>query len=135
MELSLGGAVTKLDTELRVAYGWMSVATENGEPVLDKHGHMIAIENLQDVVWKFMDTERVSATMHSRDESGAPIRTGKFVDSIVITKDLATAMGMDSGREGWFVGIKIDDDATWERVKSGELAMFSIGAFGRERDA
>ena len=43
---------------------------------------------------------------------------------------LFRSMGMDDGRHGWFVGMKIHDEETWQKIKSGELSMFSIGGKG-----
>ena len=40
------------------------------------------------------------------------------------------ALGVDLGKVGWFIGLKIEDDGVWKRVKSGELAAFSFGGRG-----
>lgn len=28
---------------------------------------------------------------------------------------------------GWWIGFRVTDDDVWEKVKSGEYSMFSIG--------
>ncbi len=39
----------------------------------------------------------------------------------------ASAMPADALPEGaWWGGFRVDDDEVWERIKSGELRMFSI---------
>ena len=44
-----------------------------------------------------------------------------------ITKEIGESLGIQSDREGWVVAFKVYDDDVWARVKSGELAAFSIG--------
>lgn len=133
LDLEFGFRLDKsrlLDNDERLVYGWMSVTVDKGEPVIDRVGDIILTENLKAVVHKYMDESRATATMHRRDPTGAPVRTGRIQDSIVITGEVAKALGMDGQREGWYVSIKVEDDETWDRVKRGELRAFSIGARG-----
>jgi hypothetical protein len=126
-----GPSFSKLDEDQRVVYGWSSVTVDKGRPVVDQQGDIITTEDLQKAVWEFMDSDRVSATMHGRDEAGRPVRTGRVVDSFVITRDVAKALGMSPDREGWLVGVKIDDPEVWAGIKSGVYTMFSIGGMGQ----
>lgn len=130
-DFTLSGDIAKTDDELRVVWGWSSVTVDKGRPVVDLQGDIIDTADLQKAVWDFMDSDRVSAVMHGRDADGQPVRTGRVVDSIVITSDLAKALGMDPSREGWLVGVKIEDDAVWKGIKDGTYTMFSIGGSGR----
>lgn len=116
--------IFKLDEEKRLVWGWASVVTEGGESVVDRQGDVIEVDELQRAVHKFMTDYRVGGNMH--DELGI----GTVVESIVLTKQVQDALGIDLGREGWFVGLKVDNDAVWKRVKSGELRAFSIGGSG-----
>ena len=52
---------------------------------------------------------------------------GGIVASIVFTEDLQKQLGIDLGKVGWFGTYKVTDDEVWEKVKSGDLPMFSIG--------
>jgi hypothetical protein len=54
---------------------------------------------------------------------------GDVVQSIVFTKEVYKMLGLQEGKIGWFIKMKINDDATWERVKSGELKAFSVGGY------
>jgi Putative phage serine protease XkdF len=126
-DFTLSGNITKLDNDQRVCWGWSSVTVDKGKPVVDLQGDIIETDDLQKAVWEFMSSDRVSATMHGRDASGKPVRTGTVVDSIVITADLGKALGLEPGREGWFVGVKVDDPEVWAGVKDGTYSMFSIG--------
>jgi hypothetical protein len=119
--------VQKFDDEQRLVWGWALVSVEKGQPVTDRQGDVVDTGELQKTVHKFMD-DRTGKAMHKGH------RVGTVVDSIVFTKELQDALGVDLGREGWFVGMHVPDDATWMRVKKGELKAFSIGGEGERHD-
>jgi hypothetical protein len=107
----------------RIVYGWASVATERGTPVIDREGDVMELSVLQKGVHAFMQS-RALGVMHN------DVGLGEVVDSIVLTADVQKALGVDLRREGWFVGVHVTDDATWARVQSGELRAFSLGGVG-----
>lgn len=115
----------KVDLEKRMVWGWASVVTEKGAPVIDRQGDVIEVDELQQAVHKFMDTSRVGGLMHRHFDG-----IGTVVESLVFTNELQKAMGIDLGREGWFVGVRVDHDPTWAAVKSGKLRSFSLGGSG-----
>lgn len=108
----------------RMVWGWASVSTVNGELYTDAQGDQLPTHELQKAAHKFMSEARIGKVMHTGRKKGA------IVDSIVFTKELQDALGIDLGTEGWFVGYHVEDDDTWARVKKGELASFSIGGVG-----
>lgn len=115
------GEILKVDEEQRIIYGWASVVTEKGEPVIDRQGDVIEPDTLVKAVNEFMEHVRVGKTMHEGEE------TGKVIHSLPITKEICDALGIQTDREGWVVAYKVYDDNVWGRVKSGELRAFSIG--------
>jgi hypothetical protein len=117
----LEGKILKADDEQRMVYGWASVVTEKGEPVIDRQGDVIEPETLVKAVNEFMEHVRVGKAMHTGDQVGV------VVHSFPVTKELGDALGIHSDREGWIVAYKVYDDAVWNMVKNGELAAFSIG--------
>jgi hypothetical protein len=117
----ISGEILKVDNEQRLIYGWASVITKDGEPIVDRQGDVIDADTLTSAVNKFMEHVRVGKTMHSGEE------TGKVIHSLPITKEICDALGIQSDREGWIVAYKVYDDDVWGRVKSGELRAFSIG--------
>jgi hypothetical protein len=121
MKKNLTGQILKTEDEQRMVYGWASVVTENGEPVVDRQGDVIKPDTLVRAVNKFMEHVRVGKEMHTGDQIGAVIH------SMPITKEIGDSLGIQSNREGWIVAFKVYDDNVWARVKSGELAAFSIG--------
>lgn len=124
----LEGKILKADDEQRMVYGWASVVTEKGEPVIDRQGDVIMPETLVKAVNNFMEHVRVGKTMHVGEQ------TGVIVHSMPITKEIGDALGIQSDREGWIVAYKVYDDAVWQMVKSGELAAFSIGGRAIKED-
>jgi hypothetical protein len=48
----------------------------------------------------------------------------------VFAPEVQKALGVDLGKVGWFIGLKIEDVGVWKRVKSGELSAFSFGGRG-----
>ena len=121
MNKSVEGKILKVDEEQRIIYGWASVATEKGEPVIDLQGDVIAMSTLEKAVNEFMEHVRVGKTMHVGEQ------TGVVIHSLPVSKEIAGALGIQADREGWVVGYKVYDESVWQMVKSGELRAFSIG--------
>ena len=121
MTKNIEGQILKSDDEQRLVYGLASVVTEKGEPVIDRQGDVIKPDTLVKAVNNFMEHIRVGKQMHNGDQIGV------VVHSLPITKEIGDSLGIQSDREGWVVAFKVYDDEVWEKVKSGELAAFSIG--------
>ena len=121
MTKNIEGKILKTDDEQRMVYGWASVITEKGEPVVDRQDDMIEADTLVKAVNEFMEHVRVGKAMHTGDQVGV------VVHSLPITKEIGDSLGIQSDREGWVVAYKVFDDDVWNMVKSGELAAFSIG--------
>lgn len=114
---------TKEIGEKKLVSGWANIATcADGSKPLDWQGDIIEPEALEEAAINFMIDYRDSGVNHQGKS------TGIVVESIVLTKDKQAAMGIPEGivPEGWFITVKITDDATFEKVKNGEYRMFSI---------
>jgi hypothetical protein len=63
-------------------------------------------------------------------------KTASIVESFVATPEKLAAMGLpkDSAQTGWWIGMKVEDEDVWQRVKSGELKAFSLGGKARRVD-
>jgi len=118
---NMEGKILKFEEEQRMVWGWASVVTEKGEPVVDRQGDVISPEVMTKAVNEFMEHVRVGKAMHNGEQ------VGTVVHSLPVTKEIGEALGIHSDREGWIVGYKVYDDQVWNMVKSGELAAFSIG--------
>jgi hypothetical protein len=117
--------IIKINDEARIVWGWASVVSVAGEPMVDRQGDIISPEVMTKAADRFMEDVRVAKAMHE----GAQI--GEVIHSFPLTKELGEALGVHSALEGWIVAMKVHDDSVWNRVKSGELAAFSIGGMGK----
>lgn len=114
----------KADSEKRLVFGWASVATIYGEPVIDKQGDIIPPEELETAVYDYVLNCREQGDMH------IDLAVGRLVESCIFTAEKQAALGIDLGKEGWWVGFYVDDDTTWDAIKRGERPEFSIGGSG-----
>jgi uncharacterized cupin superfamily protein len=115
------GKITKVDEEQRIIYGYASVVTKGGKPVVDRQGDIISPATMEKAATEFMLGARNGLTMHK----GEPTTT--IVHSMPFTKEIQEAFGIESDLEGWLIAVKVHDDETWERQKAGEFTGFSIG--------
>lgn len=122
------GEVTKMDDEKRIVYGYASVISKNGEPIVDRQGDIITAEELEKAASEFMLNSRVGKTMHF----GEPTTT--IIHSFPMTDEIKKAYQIESPYEAWLIAVKVHDDATWDMVKKGELKDFSIGGVATRRE-
>lgn len=116
--------IHKVDEEQKIIFAWASVIEKNGEPIVDRQGDVISEPDLENAVYDYVINSRRGGEMHVRKDAGT------LVESIVFTKEKQNLLGIDLGMVGWFVGIKINDDNVWKRVKDGTYSMLSIGGKG-----
>jgi hypothetical protein len=117
----------KVFEEERIVYGWASVVTKSGKPVVDYHDDIISPNTMHKAASDFMECARTAKAMHK----GGKI--GEIIHSLPLTRDIAKSLGIECEYEGWIIGMKIRDDEVWKRVLSGELKEFSIGGRGLRR--
>jgi len=122
------GKVTKMDDDQRIVYGYASVISKNGEPIVDRQGDIITAEELEKAASEFMLGERNGLTMHK----GEPTTT--IIHSFPMTNETKKAYEIESPYEAWLIAVKVHDDATWAKVKEGELKDFSIGGAATRRE-
>jgi hypothetical protein len=111
--------ITKLDDERRHVYGFVATAG-----VEDHQGDIIEPDELESAAHDYLQASREMGAMH--EQSGL----GTLIESVVLTTEKRAAMGIGDGPVTWFVGYRVDDAATWARVKSGELSEFSLEGDG-----
>lgn len=124
-DMSKDFTIFKADDEKHLVFGWASISvTIDGEELEDRQHDIIEPEDLEEAAYEYV--------LNFRDTGEEHIDTmrkkGRLVESCVFTKEKQRAIGIPDGSipVGWWVGFKIDDDAAWERVKSGMYKMFSI---------
>lgn len=123
---NLDAQIQKLDEDRRLVYLWASVSSQDGQTLLiDKQGDVITEAELENAAVEHMlYSDQDGDVMHD----GQPVT--QLVGSLVFTSDLKKALGIDHAmpQVGWLVVYKVLDEAVWQQVKSGELAMGSIEA-------
>lgn len=124
-EFSKTADIIKLDSERRIAWGWASVSTLKGELVTDLQGDVIMPDEMEKMADRFMMSARTAKAMHEGEG------IGEVIHSLPLTSELAKALGLETDREGWIIGMKIHDDAVWQAFKDGRLKGFSIGGKGK----
>lgn len=115
--------IQKSEDDKMLAFGWANIAiTSGGEQIQDYHDDLIDTEELEQAAYSFVELYREGGEMHER--GGCAV----LIESMVFTKEKQNALGIAEGTlpEGWWIGFKITDTDVWEKVKSGEYAMFSI---------
>ena len=122
---SIEAKITKIDEEHRLIYGWASIIEEYGKVVVDKQGDVIDVADLVAAAHDYMTESREAHEMHEG------VKKGETVESIIFTKEVQAALGIDLKKVGWFICQKISDDDTWAAIKSGEIKSFSIGGSGK----
>lgn len=122
------GEVTKMDEDQRIVYGYASVISKDGEPIVDRQGDIITAEELEKAASDFMLGARVGKTMHKGDA------TTTIIHSFPMTNETKKAYQIESPLEAWLIAVKVHDDETWDKVKQGELKDFSIGGKAQRRD-
>lgn len=120
--------VLKVDADKRLVWGWASVIENAGETVVDHQGDVIDEETLITAAHKFIADARKAKVMHDGDV------IGEIVESLVFTKEIQKSLGIDVGKVGWFICMKVNDPDVWARVKDGELRAFSIGGVGERME-
>jgi hypothetical protein len=119
--------ILKLDSERRIAWGWASVSTMKGEPVTDLQGDTITPSEMEKMADRFMASARMAKAMHEGDQ------IGEVLHSLPLTAELAKALGMETDREGWVVGMKINSDEVWAGFKNGTYKGFSVGGKAKRK--
>lgn len=112
--------IIKTDAAQRMAWGWASVISKNGQMIIDRQGDVVEVADLREAVYDFMK-HRTAGDMHGQ------LGVGEVVESIILDAELQKSLGIDLGMEGWYVGVHIPNDAVWEKVQNGDYKAFSIG--------
>jgi hypothetical protein len=120
--------IAKLDADRQIVFGWANVCVRcSGETVVDSHEDTIAAEDLESAAYDFNLSFRETGEDHEGDAKG------RLIESFFVTPEKLEKMGLKKNAlpRGWWVGFKIDDAKAWQRVKKGDLRMFSIQGVAR----
>jgi cation transport regulator ChaB len=123
--------ISKIDESAHQVFGWFSVAEDaTGEIIVDKQGDFILPEDLENAAYDYVLYTREAGEMHEKTTG-----IGKLIASIVTTKDIQKAMGINQLIQvGWFGGFFIQDETVWKKITDGSYSMFSIGGKGQREE-
>lgn len=116
--------ISKDNPDYQCAYGWAYVCKKDGKDVVDHSGDIWDISEIEKTARQFVCDCRVGGESHIY-KGGAVL-----VHSLVFTKQVQEALGIDLQKEGWFVGFEVRDASLLQKIQKGELTMFSIGGAG-----
>lgn len=120
-ELEADFQVCKVDEELGIVFGFAIVCKVNGEDYYDTQGDHITEAAMLDATAGFMKGDRPALDMHQ----GEP--TGQIVFGFPLTEEIAKAVGIETTRTGFLIGMRVDDAEQLEKFRTGERTGFSIG--------
>lgn len=121
--------IFKVDQDRRLVFGPAMVPDK-----VDTQGDFELSEDIEEAAHKFIAEHRGIDDMHMVfDGIGVP------VESFILREDTVAGKNEDGSdrilpKGTWMLGVKVTNDDTWLRVKSGELTGFSI-VFRGEREA
>lgn len=114
--------VAKKDEYKNLVFGWASVAfSPDGTQLIDRQGHAIDIEDLEDAAYNFTVQKHSTGDMHKSEGFG------DLVESMVFTREKIQLLGLDGDSipQGWWVGFRVPPEYH-EQVRAGNRTMFSI---------
>lgn len=129
MENNTQFQIFKSNDEKRLVFGWANVAIRaDGQQIIDHQGDLWDTEDLEEAVYDYVLEFRDAGEEHIP----ALRKKGRLVESVVFTREKMQVMGIPEGLvpEGWWIGFKVFDDDTWQKIKSGHYSMFSIEGSG-----
>jgi len=115
--------ITKVDEDRQIAFGWAYVSEQGGEQVVDHSGEFVLKEDMEDAAYVFNMAFREGDVEHTSDVEA------HLIESFVVTDEKLEKMGLadDALPRGWWTGWYLPDPEVFDRVRSGELPMLSIG--------
>ncbi|NPV70296.1 MAG: hypothetical protein HPY55_06580 [Firmicutes bacterium] len=111
---ALAGPIVHKDAAQRKVYGPVLVP---GEP--DTDGETVTAEKIAEVAETWLTDYGNVDVIHSLNNVGKPCQ------SYITPMDLTFGNYLVP-KGSWMLGVKVNDDATWARVESGELTGFSV---------
>ena len=129
--MEIKGQIQKVDSERRIIFGWANVAVdENNRVVVDSDNDTIPIEELEQAAYRYVEFSGYGGGGEMHQNVGV----ANLIESMVFTPEKSELLGISGTPQGWWVGFRVTDDNVWQKVKSGEYSMFSIGGRAVRRE-
>lgn len=126
---------SKVAEDKHQVFGWASIMNRDGKPVVDRQGDWIAVEEIEKSAYDYVVKSRTGGNEHRRSEDReVPFQVSDMIESFVVTPEKREAMSLgDDVPDGWWVGFKVNDEDTWDDVKSGKVTGFSVHGKGKRQ--
>lgn len=129
------GEFSKVDDDKRQVFGWASIVEIGGEPVVDRQGDLMDAEEIEKAAYTYVQKSRKGGHQHKRTDNDEPFQASDMIESIVFTDEKVEKMGLPADfPRGWWVGYKVEDEDTWQKVKNREVTGFSIHGRGKRAE-
>lgn len=100
-------------------------------PRKDKDGNVFHVffspETVKDIARKFLETSKHNNTDINHDDT--VVQENVLLESWIVTdpeNDKSNSLGFDVPKDSWMVSYKINNEETWQKIKSGDLVGFSV---------
>ena len=107
----------------RIAFGWCIISKDKyGQEIFDLQNDGIDEQELENLAYRYVQFYRDFGSEHNSSHKGV------LIESVVTTEEKQRIWGLQRGAMpvGWWIGTKVLDDVTWQKIKSGEYKCFSI---------
>lgn len=118
--------ILKLDGARRRVYGIALIADE-----ADSQGDVVSDADLEDAGAKAV----LNGCAVRIDHEGEAV--GRLCASWPLTAEIAAALGIErpGGKSAWLVGLQVENDAVWDKVRTGDIGhALSVGGRGEREE-
>ena len=117
--------IVKCNMDQKVIFGWASAAalmdaTRNE----NRNNGMNVSEDWESVMHAY-----ASMCWEKAEQCDLNIqKKARMIESVILTKEKMRVLGIPEGtvQEGWWIGLRVDDDVLWEKMNKGILCTFTI---------
>lgn len=115
--------ICKIDEEKRMVTGEVYAPF-----VIDSHGDMMLPEDIELMAHRFLEFCNTSKSVDTN-------HTRKTESCVVVESWIAKANDPTYNEGAWIATVRVDDDALWNGVKSGEFNAFSFDVMAYKKNA
>jgi hypothetical protein len=124
--------LAKADKEKRMLYGAALIPNKpifrlNQETGEEFYMHL-SKETVRHAAYNFLSKgfQRQFTEQHEKPIEGVTVVESWIIEDAVNDKSKAFGFNLSAGT--WFVGVKVDNEEVWDKIKNGEVKGFSIEA-------
>lgn len=115
----------RVDEAERYIGGLAFVSEVGGVQHIDTQGDTMSEDDLREAAHAFMRDFRAGKVEHKGEADKIA-----YCESLVLTREVQKALGIDLKFTAWWIGGHVQDDTLWQQIRDGEFAAFSVGGTG-----